>query len=257
MIDTHCHLTYDGLFERLDVVLAAAAQAGVDRMISIGTGPEDSARAIALAERHPNVFATAGIHPCYAHRHPDVSALRPLLAHPRVVAMGEMGLDGHHGEPAMNVQQERFETQLTLLAEFPDLPAVIHNRSATEPTLAVLRASGLAPQRFLFHCFTGSEAEVERILDFGASVGFTGVVTFKNAQDVQAASDRVPLERLFIETDAPYLTPAPHRKIRTNEPCYVPFVAATLAERRGLDLATFIRQVDTNAERFFRLPPAG
>lgn len=257
MIDTHCHLTYEGLRERVEDVLAAAAEAGVDRMISVGTSPADAKQAIALAERHDNVFATVGLHPHHAADEDDLPALlgamRGLASHRRVVALGEMGLDRHYPEPAMDVQRAAFETQLSLAAEMPTLPVIIHNREATDDTLGVLRASGLPGERFVFHCFTGAAAELDAILDFGATVGFTGIVTFNSARDLAEASDRVPLGRLLIETDAPYLTPQPHRKVRPNEPRYVADVAHFLAARRGMALEDFTAAVDANAERFFQL----
>jgi TatD DNase family protein len=266
VIDTHCHLTFPELHDRLDDVLAAANRAGVDRMISIGTTPESSRHAADLAASHGHVFATAGIHPHEAGRHHDRNALldplREMLALPGVVALGEMGLDTHYPDPPLADQKRVFAWQLELATDHPDLPVVIHNRKAIDDTLAMLRDTGLPGERFVFHCFTGTPAEVvtgtpaevDAILDFGACVGFTGVVTFKSAADVAEASDRVPLERMFVETDAPFLTPEPHRKVRPNEPCYVPHVAAFLAERRGVSVDDFTAAVDANAERFFGLP---
>lgn len=258
MIDTHCHLTYDGLHERVDDVVAAAHDAGVNRMICVGTTPEDSRKAVALAERHPSVFATVGIHPHYAAQVASLSdATRGLLAlatNPRVVALGEMGLDRHYPEPPLATQQDALAAQLAVAAERPDLPIVIHNREATDETLAALRASGLPASRFVFHCFTGTAAEADAILDYGAMLSFTGITTFKSARDLADASDRVPLDRLMIETDSPYLTPEPHRKVRPNEPKYVVDVARFFAARRGMELVDFIAAVDANAERFFHLP---
>ena len=139
------------------------------------------------------------------------------------------------------------------MQERPNLPAVIHNREATGDTLAMLADSGLPGERFVFHCFTGGVDEVERILGFGAMVGFTGIVTFGSAGNVAAAADRVPLDRLMLETDSPFLTPMPHRKVRPNEPKYVPRVASFLAERWGMPVEEIIAAADANAERFYRL----
>ncbi|MEM9882747.1 MAG: TatD family hydrolase [Planctomycetota bacterium] len=255
MIDTHCHLTYDGLHERIDDVLAAAAAAGVDRMVSVGTSPNDAGKAAALAERYPNVYATAGLHPHYAGNVTDHAALRESLRqsleHPRVVALGEMGLDRHYPDPPMAQQRAAFATQLGLFNESPDVPGIVHNREATDDTLAMLADHGVDASRLVFHCFTGTPAEAERILDTGAWVSFTGIVTFGSAKRVAEASDLVPLERLMIETDSPYLTPAPHRKVRPNEPRYVACVAEFLARRRGMGPDDFVAAVDANAERFF------
>ena len=267
MIDTHCHLTYDGLHERVEEVVSDARAAGVDRMISIGTTPEDSARAAALTHQFAGVYATAGVHPHHAGEVADLDLLQRelavLLAQPKVVAVGEMGLDYHYDEPGRATQRRVFEAQLAVLKDFskgaghPDvgLPGVgvIHNREATDDTLAVLADNGVSAERLVFHCFTGQVEEVEKILEAGAMVGFTGIVTFKSAANVAEASDRVPLDRLLIETDSPYLTPVPHRKVRTNEPKYVALVAAFLAERRGMSVEALTEATDANADRFFGL----
>ena len=256
MIDTHCHLTYDGLFEHIEAVIDAATAAGVDRMISVGTTPDDARRAVALAERFSQVYATVGLHPHYADDWPDREpierAMRELAGHRRVVALGEMGLDRHYPDPPIAGQQRALYWQLQVAAEL-DMPVIIHNREATDDTLTALRASGIAPERGVCHCCTGSVAELEAILDFGAMVSVTGIVTFNNARDLAEAVRGVPLDRLMIETDAPYLTPVPHRKVRTNEPRYVADVAAFLAQQRGMNIATFTARMDASAARFFQL----
>jgi TatD DNase family protein len=267
MIDTHCHLTYDGLHERVDSVISDAVAAGVDRMITVGTSPADARKAIALAERYDNIYATAGLHPHYAADWPSptmlVEALRDLIEHPKVVALGEMGLDKHYADPPMKMQQAAFAAQLDLANELSSLtpqasslPIIIHNREATDDTLALIADSGLPGDRFVFHCFTGTPDEVDKILAIGARVSFTGIITFKNAQAIAEASDRVPLEKLMIETDSPYLAPEPHRKVRPNEPKYVVHVAEFLAKRRGMTVDEFTAAVDTNAVRFFGLTQA-
>lgn len=257
MIDTHCHLTFPELHDRIDQVIDAARQAGVDQMISVGTTPDDARQALTIADEHPGVFATVGLHPLYALRvnqhHWLLNEMKELAAHPKVVALGEMGLDRHYPDPPMDVQQERFLWQLNFV-EKSDLPVVIHNRQATQEVLEMLRQRSLPGERFVFHCFTGSQEELEAILEFGAMVSFTGVVTFKNARDLAQASDLVPMDRLMVETDAPYLTPEPYRKVKPNEPRYVVEVARFLAARRGMTLEAFTAQVDANARRFFRLP---
>ncbi|BAM03247.1 TatD family hydrolase [Phycisphaera mikurensis] len=258
MIDTHCHLTYPGIAERVGDVVADARAAGVDRMVSIGTGPADSVAAIQVARRFPGVvFATAGIHPLHAGEVGDVAAataeLRLLSVAEEVVALGEMGLDAHHDRPPMAVQRAAFAAQLTL-AEETALPVVIHSREAIPETIEMIRATGLPADRFLFHCFSGTVRDLDAILAFGAGIGFTGIVTFPGAAAVAEASDRVPLDRLFLETDSPYLTPAPHRKVRINEPKYVPRVAALLAGRRGLAVEALAAACDRNASRFYGLP---
>ncbi len=260
VIDSHCHLTYDGLHERVEGVVGEANAAGVDRMVSVGTTPADAWRAVGLAERFQGVYATAGVHPHYAAQVSDARELqrnlRELIALPEVVALGEMGLDYFYDEPDRATQRRVFELQLGVMHDLPGVNGVIHNREATGDTLAVLRDAGVPASRFVFHCFTGGVDEVERILDAGAMVGFAGIVTFNSAKNVAEASDRVPLDRLLIETDSPYLTPAPHRKVRPNEPKYVPFVAAFLAERRGITVDELSAATDANAERLYGLSSA-
>ncbi|MEM1097848.1 MAG: TatD family hydrolase [Planctomycetota bacterium] len=260
MIDSHCHLTYDGLIGRVNEVVADALAAGVDRMVSVGTTLDDAQLAVRLAQQFSGVYATAGLHPHYAT--PDIDPswlaeeLAALLAKPEVAAIGEMGLDYHYPEPDPASQRRAFAAQLAVMRRLPGVNGIIHNREATDDTLAVLADEGVDASRFVFHCFTGTPGEVEKILEAGACVGFTGIVTFGSAKEVAEASDRVPLDRLLIETDSPYLTPAPFRKVRPNEPKYVVRVAEFLAERRGISVDELTTATDRNAERLYGLPPA-
>lgn len=257
MIDTHCHLTFEGLHAQADDVVARAAAAGVDRMISVATTPDDAEAVLQLTQRHAGVCAAVGLHPGYVRECPDLEAVRMRLAtaaaHPRVVALGEMGLDRHWPEPSVDEQRPAFALQLSLMRDLPHLPAVIHNREATADTLAMIRASGIPGRRFVFHCFTGPREDLLAILDAGAMVSFTGAVTFRNSRPLAEASDLVPLDRLMVETDSPFLTPEPHRKVRPNEPRFVVDVARFLAARRQMPLADFAAAVDANAQRFFNL----
>ncbi|MEM6553681.1 MAG: TatD family hydrolase [Planctomycetota bacterium] len=257
MIDTHCHLTYPGFHDRLPAVLTAARDAGLAGMISVGTSPADATAAQRIAQREPDVWFTAGIHPLHSDEitNPDaaIAHLRQLLTDPHCVALGELGLDNHYPTPPPEVQLPILNAQLQLANELPDTPIVIHNRKATDQTLAVLREHHIPGPRCVFHCFTGSADELDAILDYGAMVSLTGIVTFKSAAGLADASDRIPLDRLMVETDSPYLTPAPHRKIKTNEPKYVTDVARFLADRRGMTYADFESATDANAHRFFNL----
>jgi TatD DNase family protein len=256
MIDTHCHLTYEPLFEMLPAVLRAARDAGVDRMITVGTTPDDAVKAVRLAGEHDNIFAAAGIHPHYAHhftdRQPVVDMIHEYAQDERVVAVGEMGLDTHYPDPPMADQLRVFRWQLEA-AKDCDHPIIIHNRKATEQTIALIRESGIPGERFVFHCFTGTAEEHAAIMDLGAMISFTGITTFSNARHIAACAASMPLDRLMIETDSPYLAPEPHRKVRPNQPCYVAHVAAFIARQRGMATADFVQRVDANAQRFFRL----
>lgn len=255
MIDTHCHLTFPGLHDRVEVVIQRARDAGVDRVISVGTTPADARAAAGLADRFGGVYATVGVHPHYAEQAEQrdvVESMRGLIRHDRVVALGEMGLDWHYPDPPRNLQRRVLDWQLEVAAEV-DAPIVIHNREATDDLLPVLKQSGIPGGRFVFHCFTGSPAELDRVLEFGATVGFTGVVTFRSAQALSEAAALVPLDRVLIETDAPYLTPEPHRKVRPNEPRYLVCTAECLARGRGMTTEEFAAAVDANAVRVFGL----
>lgn len=258
MIDTHCHLTYPELLPQIEGVLSRAREAGVGGMITVGTTVDDARQAAKLAKKYECVYATVGVHPHYSPGCGDraalVEAVRELSGCAKVVALGEMGLDRYYDDPPIEIQKKVFAWQLEVAAEL-DLPIIIHNRQATGEVVGMIRDAGIAGGRFVFHCFTGGGAELEVILELGAMVSFTGIVTFKNGKELADLAVGVPLERVMIETDAPYLTPEPYRKVRPNEPCYVAWVGRFLAERRGLSEQEFFGAVDENARRFFRLPP--
>ena len=257
MIDTHCHLTFDGLYSRVSEVLSAARKAGVDRWITVATDPIDADRALDLADRFEGVYVAVGVHPHEATNWSDPKKLIDQLSiaadHDKVVAMGEMGLDLHYPQPPFEAQERLFAWQLDWAQERVQLPIIIHNRSATDRTIQMIERSGVAGERFVFHCFTGDADELQSVLDLGSMVSFTGIVTFGNAVSLAEISDQVPMERLMVETDSPYLTPEPHRKVRPNEPRHVLDVARFLADRRALALEEFIARVDANARRFFQL----
>ena len=245
--DSHCHLPYEGL-EDVDAHLAAARAAGVGRFISVGTDAAQSAAAIEVAARHDDLWATVGLHP---HDATDgVDGIVALLDGDRVVGVGECGLDYHYDRSPREVQREAFAAQIRLAHE-RDLALVIHTREAWEDTWAVLVAEGV-PARTVFHCFTGGAAEARRCLDLGASLSFSGIVSFKTAGDVREAAALCPLDRLLVETDAPYLAPVPHRG-RTNTPAYVPLVGAVVAGVRGVDMAVVEAATWANTGRLFGL----
>ncbi|HSU66420.1 MAG TPA: TatD family hydrolase, partial [Tepidisphaeraceae bacterium] len=235
MIDTHCHLTDPRLAEQLDQVLARAAAAGVTRMVTIGTGIDDDIACIELCRAIPNVRCAIGVHPNYAGEAEieDVPRLRQLQFDSSVVALGEMGLDYFHKHSPRDRQRQVFEFQLDLAAEL-NRPIVIHSREAIEDTLAMMR--GFPMLRAVFHCFTGTPDEASRILEAGYLLGFTGAVTFKKADDLRKVAASAPMDRILVETDAPYLTPEPMRKQKTNEPALVVHVAQVVADVKGVTL---------------------
>jgi TatD DNase family protein len=248
--DSHCHLPYPGL-EDVEAHLAAARAAGVGRMVSVGTDAAQSAAAIGVAEAHDGVWATVGLHPHDATE--GVDSLLPLLSAGRsaaIVGIGECGLDFHYDHSPRDVQREAFAAQIALAHEL-DLALVIHTREAWAETWEVLEAEGV-PDRTVFHCFTGGADEARRCLDLGATLSFSGIVTFKSAGDVREAAALCPLDRLLVETDAPYLAPVPHRG-RTNEPAFVPLVGTSVAAVKGVPPEDIEAATWNNMDVIFRL----
>ena len=250
MIDTHCHLTDPRLNLQLADVLARCEAAGVRRMITIGTDLEDARRAIALCRAHSNVRCAVGVHPnhCADVEPAQLLALRELQADEAVVALGEMGLDYHHNFSPRERQFEVFRFQLQLAAEFKR-PVVIHCREAIDDCLGMMKE--FPDVRAVFHCFTDGAAEARQVLDAGYWLGFTGALTFKKSDNVREAAALTPLDRLLIETDAPYLTPEPMRKHKTNEPALVVHVARVLANVKKLSVEEIDELTSENASRFF------
>lgn len=228
-IDTHCHLQLGA--EEAQTAINRALAAGVGRMICIGTDLATSQAAVDLAGTQDHVWATVGLHPHDASRHDsEWDGLRLLAGAPRVVGVGEAGFDLHYRHSPEAGQEASFRAQVRLATEL-DLALVIHSREAWDQTFSVLESEGV-PARTVFHCFTGGPAEARRALDLGAWLSFSGIVSFRNADDVRAAAALVPADRLLVETDSPFLAPAPHRG-RPNEPAYLPEVGAAVAAARG------------------------
>ena len=250
--DAHCHIPHDGGDGRLRLderSVEEARAAGVARMVSVGTDVVTSQAAVAVARRHDGVWATAGLHPHDAVQ--GLDGLEALLAEPEVVAVGECGLDLHYEHSPRAVQLEVFAAQVAL-ATAHDLALVIHTRAAWDDTFDVLAAEGV-PARTVFHCFSGGAAEARRALDTGAVLSFSGIVTFPSAGDVRAAAALCPLDRLTVETDAPYLAPVPHRG-RTNTPALLPVVGAAVAAAKGVAVEQVEVASSAAAARLFGLP---
>ncbi len=252
LIDTHCHLTSDVLSRDLFGVRQRARAAGVARMITVATDAADSRRAVAVADHTHGVYATVGIHPHEAAKVKagDWRLLRELRHNPSVVAWGEIGLDYHYDFADHKTQQDVFAAQLAD-ARRSGLPVVIHCREAVADVVAMLEDHGYRDRRVVFHCFSGASDEADAIIDRGWWLSFTGMVTFKNSRDLQDIARRYPLEQLMLETDAPYLSPEPHRKVKPNEPSLLVHTAAFLADLLGVDLAEMEARTTANAERFF------
>jgi len=284
LIDTHAHLDYPDFAPDFDEVLQRATEAGVTRILTIGTSIESSRRAIELAEKYPNVFAVIGVHPSYAEEAGDdvMTPLRELAKSPRVAAIGETGLD-YHRLPSEKVAKERktqvitkalqaetddeiesgihdgalkskqaaiFQQQLDLAVELR-LNVVIHQRDAWDDTLAILREYGRQTSG-VFHCFGGTREQAEEVISLGHLVSFTGIVTFKNGALVRQVATDLSLGEFMVETDCPYLAPEPHRGKRC-EPGYTRLVAESIAASRGISVEELGRATTETAEEFFRL----
>lgn len=259
--DSHCHLDVDvfGDDAGVDAVVARAREAGVSRMITIGSGYGAASlrRAALVAERHEGVWATAGVHPHDARCWDEDSepALRALAAHEKVVALGEMGLDFHYDSSPRDQQREVFRRQLRLAREL-SLPVIIHDRDSDGETLRILvEERSFLGAGVLYHCYTGDVLAMRTITELGGYISIPGIVTFKNAQGMRDVARAVPDDRYMIETDSPFLTPVPFRGTR-NEPARVPLVAAAVANVRGQSVEEVAFTSALNTTRFFGLPPA-
>ncbi|MBA7625234.1 D-aminoacyl-tRNA deacylase [subsurface metagenome] len=255
LIDTHCHLTFDDLVADIEAVLARSQQAGVTGWITVGTDAQQNRKVIELAERHENMYAAVGIHP---HDARNVTAgmiteLKKLAQNEKVVAIGETGLDFHYDFSPRQDQRRAFAQQLKIATEL-GLPVIIHCREAFDETMEILEKFGRGVKRAVFHCFGGSAEQAKIVLDKGFYISFTGVVTFKNAEVVRQAAKIVPLDRLMVETDCPYMSPEPMRKQKTNEPAFMLHTATFIAELKGMNLANFAESVTATSRTFFGLP---
>jgi TatD DNase family protein len=244
-VDSHCHLQLAGGDEHI----ARAKAAGVEWMVCVGTDLATSQEALEIAARHANVYAAVGLHPHDASKlAAEWEMLEPLASAERCVAVGEAGFDLYYEHSPRDEQETAFRWQIRLAKKLHK-PLVIHSRDAWDDTFRVLDELG-APRRTVFHCFTGGPHEARRALDLDAYLSFSGIVSFKNADDVRAAAQLAPIARVLVETDAPYLAPVPHRGKR-NEPAFVRAVAEALARARGETLETIAQRTTENARRVF------
>ena len=257
-VDSHCHLSFPDLHGRLPELRAAMAAAQVDRALCICTTLEEFERVHGLALAHDNFWCTVGVHPDNDDvQEPSVEDLVARAGLPRVVAIGETGLDYYRlagrSVADMEWQRERFRVHIRA-ARATGLPLVVHTRSASHDTLALLRSEGAGQVRGVFHCFTETREVALAALELGFHISFSGILSFRNAQELREVARLVPLDRCLIETDSPYLAPMPHRG-KTNQPAYVALVAACLAQAKGLEVADVARATSANFERLFALPP--
>ena len=257
-VDSHCHLSFPELYGRLPELRREMAAAQVDRALCICTALEEFGRVHEMALAHDNFWCTVGVHPDNEGvQEPSLEDLLLRCRLPRVVAIGETGLDYYRlngrGVAQMDWQRERFRVHIRAARE-SGLPLVVHTRSASADTLALLREEGQGAVRGVFHCFTETRAVAAAALELGFDISFSGILTFRNAEELREVARFVPLERCLIETDSPYLAPMPYRG-KTNHPALVPYVAAKLAELKNLPVCEVARRTSANFERLFRLPP--
>jgi len=256
VIDSHCHLDNSRFDEDREAAVERALAAGVTRMVAIGTGegPPDLEAGVRLAERYDVMLATVGVHPHDAAKADGAvwARLPELLRHPKVIALGEIGLDYHYNFAPPDVQRGVFASQMAIARE-ANAPIVIHTREAWDDTFAMLeehwRPTGLTG---IFHCFSGGPAELARAVDLGFYISFSGVVTYPKAVELHQAARLAPADRILIETDAPFLAPAPHRGKR-NEPAFLALTLARLAELRNVPVSHLARLTTDNFERFASL----
>ncbi len=251
LVDTHAHLDFPPYREDREEVIARARAAGVARILNVGADLESSRASVELAERHAFIYAAVGIHPHDASTlTPAVlDELRALARHPKVVAIGEIGLDYYRDLSPRPVQRQAFAQQLALAADL-GLPVILHCRDALDDLLAILRGWN---GRGVVHSYSGGPGRLDEVLALGLSIGISGPVTFANAHRLREVAAQVPLDRLLVETDCPYLTPEPHRGKR-NEPAYVRYVVEAIARARGVPPETIAHATLENALRLFGIP---
>jgi TatD DNase family protein len=256
LVDSHCHLDFPDFAVELDAVVARARDAGIARIVTISTRVRRQSEVLTIAERFADVYCSIGTHPHYAHEELDVTAadLVARTRHPKVVALGEAGLDYHYDHSPRQAQECGFRTHISAARETA-LPLVIHSREADADTARILEEeTGQGAFPAVLHCFTGGPDLARRAIALGLFISFTGILTFKNSTALRAIAAELPADRILVETDAPYLAPGPFRGKR-NEPAYVVETAKVLAEARGVSFDEIARQTSENFYRLFRKVP--
>lgn len=252
LVDSHCHLDFPELAGRIDQVIDSMRVADVGAALCIGVSLENSSAVLSLAEKHSNLFASVGVHPEHQDcLEPDVDTLVQDASHHRVIGIGETGLDYYWHKDKPEWQRERFRVHIRA-ARKTGKPLIIHMRDAAEDTLRIMREEGADAVGGVMHCFTESQAVAESALELGFYVSFSGIVTFKNAKQIKEVARNVPLDRILVETDSPYLAPVPCRG-KTNEPAYVRYVANEIAALKGIDIKDVELATTDNFCRLFKV----
>jgi TatD DNase family protein len=254
LVDSHCHLNFPELRSRLPELLKAMADNGVTHALCICVDLAELPDVLSIAEEHENLYATVGVHPDYQETHdPTVEELVELARHPKVVAIGETGLDYYRLTGDLEWQRERFRRHIRA-ARHCGKPLVIHTRSAAADTVRLMREENAGEAGGVMHCFTETWEVAEAALAMNFHISFSGIVTFRNARELKSVAERVPLERMLVETDSPYLAPVPHRG-KVNEPAYVRYVAEEVARLRQLPVEQIAAVTSTNFFRLFGVRP--
>jgi len=249
-IDSHCHIDFPDLADQGDALFERMAAAQVDQAICIGVSIENLPRVLALAESRENIFATVGVHPEHTEgEDPSLERLLDLAKHPKVVAIGETGLDYYWHKDKPEWQRERFRTHIRA-ARACGKPLVIHTRDSAEDVIRILKEEGAEEVGGVMHCFTETQEVADAAIALGFYISFSGIVTFKNALQIKGVASTVPLDRILIETDSPYLAPVPYRG-KMNEPSYVPHVAKEVASLRGISVEALAAAASANTRRLF------
>jgi len=255
LIDTHCHLTFRQLSSDVEGVLARSIAAGVTGWVTIATKPGELEKVVDLTRRYPNMYAGLGYHPHHAKEitEDDLGRLKEFAQNEKVVALGEMGLDYHYEYSEREIQKQVFRAQLDLAVEL-DLPAIVHTREAFDDTMDVLDEFAGKLNKVVIHCFSGDDRQVKVAIDRGYYISFTGIVTFRrNCEQAQAAVKSVPIDRLMVETDSPFISPDPVRNKKPCEPAFMVHTARKLAELKGMEFEDFARTATETSRRFFNL----
>ncbi len=254
LIDSHAHLTFDQFRNNLDDVLQRSIQAGVTGWIAVGTDVEQSKRVISIIDKYENLYGTVGIHPHYASdiSVSDIEQVKEMAGHKKIVAIGETGLDFHYNFSKQDAQKDLFKNLLEIAAQ-KNLPVIIHSRDAFDETMDIIDKFADKNAKIVFHCWGGTVEQTRIVLDKGFYISFTGVITFKNAQQAQDAAKIVPLDKMMIETDCPYMSPEPLRKQKVNEPSLLVYTAQKIAELKETDINTLAEKLTETTRKFFSL----
>jgi len=254
LIDTHAHLTFTELAGSIDDVLDRSRAAGCSKWITVGTDAEHNEQVVKLAQKYDNLYAALGIHPHYASEYKETHLQRlvELVGSGKVVAIGETGLDFHYNFSKQDAQRDLFK-RLLEIASLTRLPVIIHSRNALDETMRLIETVADKTTKFVFHCWSGTIEETRAIIDKGFYISFTGIITFKNAELARECVKTVPLDKMMIETDCPYMSPEPMRKQKINEPALMIHTAKKIAELKGIDLETLDEQLAVNTKEFFNI----